>query len=130
MPLSHEHMRDAANRYFAAWTSLDPSAYVAAFAADASVYDPYGSTPHQGAEALRKFFTGIANALQEVRIEADTIHTAGNRAAVEFRGKAIGKNGKPVEVVGIDVFEFNEAGLITALWAYWDSAAVLAQLRR
>jgi len=35
-----------------------------------------------------------------------------------------------VEVAGIDVFEFNEAGRITSLWAYWDPAAVLAKLRQ
>lgn len=123
-------MRDAIDRYFAAWTSLDPSAYVACFSENAVVHDPYGSTPRQGAHALRDFFDGIAHAVQEVRIQADSLYVAGNRAAVAFRGNAIGKNGKPVEVVGIDVFEFNEAGRITALWAYWDPAAVLAKLRQ
>jgi steroid delta-isomerase len=49
--------------------------------------------------------------------------------AVVFHGKAIGKNQKPVELAGIDLFEFNEAGRITSLWAYWDPAAVLAKLR-
>ena len=123
-------MRDAIDRYFAAWTSLDPSAYVACFTENAVVHDPYGSTPRQGAPALRDFFGAIAHAVQEVHIQADSMYVAGNRAAVVFRGKAIGKNFKPVEVAGIDVFELNAAGRITALWAYWDSAAVLAQLRQ
>jgi len=130
MSLSSEQMRDAVDRYFAAWTSLDPSAYVACFAENAVVHDPYGSTPRQGADALRDFFGVIAHAVQEVRIQADSVYVASNRAAVGFRGQAIGKNQKPAEVVGIDVFEFNEAGRITTLWAYWDSGAVLAQLRR
>jgi steroid delta-isomerase len=130
MSLSSQQMRDAVDRYFAAWCSLDPSAYVACFDEHAVVHDPYGSTPHQGSSALRSFFGGIAQAVQEVRIQADSVYPAGNRAAVVFQGKAIGKNRKPVDVVGIDVFEFNEGARITALWAYWDPAAVLAKLRQ
>ncbi len=123
-------MSDAVDRYFATWSSLDPAAYVACFDENAVVHDPYGSTPHKGASALREFFDGIAHAVEEIRIQVDSVYAAGNRAAVVFRGKAIGKNRKPVEVAGIDVFEFNEAGKITALWAYWDPAAVLAKLRQ
>ncbi len=130
MSPSAEVIHDAVDRYFAAWTSLDPAAYTACFSATAAVHDPYGSTPRQGTNALREFFGGIAHALEEVRINAESVHVAGNRAAVVFRGKAVGKNRKPVEVVGIDVFEFDEAGRITTLWAYWDSAAVLAKLRQ
>jgi steroid Delta-isomerase len=130
MSLSPAQMSDAISRYFLAWSSLDPSAYVACFDENAVVHDPYGSTPHQGARALRDFFATIAQAVQEVRIRADSVYAASNRAAVVFRGNAIGKNQKPVEVVGIDVFEFNEASRITMLWAYWDPAAVLAKLRQ
>jgi len=130
MPLSPKQMSDAVDRYFAAWSSLDPSAYVACFDEHAVVHDPYGSTPHKGARALREFFGGIAHAIQDVRIQADSVYAASDRVAVVFRGKAIGKNLKPAEVAGIDVFEFNEAGRITALWAYWDPAAVLAKLRQ
>jgi steroid delta-isomerase len=122
-------MSDAVDRYFAAWSSLDPSAYVACFDENAVVHDPYGSTPHQGAGALRHFFGTIADAVQEVRIRAQSVYAASNRAAVVFHGQAVGKNQKPVEVAGIDVFEFNEGGRITTLWAYWDPAAVLAKLR-
>ena len=130
MSLSPQQMSDAVDRYFAAWSSLDPSVYVACFVEHAVVHDPYGSTPHQGASALREFFGAIAHTVQEVRIQADAVYAASNRAAVVFLGKAIGKNGKPVEVAGIDVFEFSDAGRITTLWAYWDPATVLAKLRQ
>ncbi|MBH0205208.1 MAG: SnoaL-like domain-containing protein [Nitrospira sp.] len=127
---SPKELRDAVDRYFASWTSLDPSAYAACFSEDAIVHDPYGSRPHQGTKALRMFFSEVAQALQEVTIEAEAVYTAANRAAVVFQGKAIGKNGKPVHVDGIDVFEFNDTGRITTLWAYWDSTVVLAKLRQ
>jgi len=129
MPPNAEVMRDAVDRYFAAWVALDPAAYVACFTDDGVLHDPYGSTPRTGAKSLRGFFEGVAHALEEARIVAEAVHIAGDRAAVVFRGKAIGKNAKHVEVVGVDVFEFDEKGRIKTLWAYWDSAAVLAQLR-
>ncbi len=129
MRISAEQMRDAVDRYFAAWTSLDSSTYAACFANDAIVHDPYGSTPLRGTQALREFFGGVAKALLDVTLEVERIHIAGNRAAVVFRGKGTGKNGKPVHVEGIDVFEFNDDGRISALWCYWDSAEMLTKLR-
>ena len=130
MPPSVDVMRDAVDRYFAAWSRLDPAAYTACFCADGILQDPYGSTPHRGAKSLREFFEGVAGALVEARIEAEAVHVAGNRAAVVFRGKAVGKNQRPVEVAGVDVFEFDEDGRITSLCAYWDSDAVLKKLRQ
>lgn len=129
-PLLTEQMRDAVDRYFTSWTSLDPSAYAACFTEDAIVHNPYGTQPYQGTKALRTFFSEVTLALQEVTIEATAVHVAGNRAAVVFQGKAIGKNGKPVHMDGIDVFEFNDTGRITTLWAYWDSTVLLAKLRQ
>lgn len=94
------------------------------------VHDPYGSTPLRGLRALREFFGSVSHALQEVRIHAQRVHAAGNRAAVVFQGEGIGRNGKPAKVEGVDIFEFADAGRISGLWAYWDSAAVLAKLRQ
>ena len=129
MPLSADHIRDRVDRYFAAWRALDPTAWTACFAPDAISHEPYGATPVQGQAALKTLFHSIASALQEVSIRAEEIHVAHNRAAVLFRGQGTGRNGKPVTVEGIDVFEFNDAGQIQNLWAYWDPNAVLAKLR-
>lgn len=129
MPLSPDEIRDRVDRYFAAWRALDPTAWTACFAADAVSHEPYGATPVQGHAALKALFHTIAGALQEVSIRAEETHVAHNRAAVLFRGQGVGKNGKPVNVEGIDVFEFNDAGQILILWAYWDPATVLSKLR-
>ncbi|NOS79684.1 MAG: SnoaL-like domain-containing protein [Nitrospira sp.] len=129
MPLSPDEIRDRVDRYFAAWRALDPTAWTACFAHDAISHEPYGATPVQGHAALKTLFHSIAGALQEVTIRAQETHISHNRAAVLFHGRGIGKNGKPVEVKGIDVFEFNEASEIQTFWAYWDPATVLAKLR-
>ena len=130
MPLSTEMMHDVVDRYFAAWRRLDPAAYTSCFTQEAELHEPYGSTPHRGTQGVRAFFSGVSEALSEVRLEPKAIYPAGNRAAVVFHGKGTGKNGKVVDVEGVDVFEFDQSGRITTLWAYWDSAAVLAKLRQ
>ena len=84
-------MRDVVDRYFAAWNSLDPSAYRACFSEDAVVHDPYGATSLQGAAALLEFFCGIAKALQEVTVAVDDMYVAGNRVAVVFKARAWAK---------------------------------------
>ena len=76
MSLTTKEMSDAVARYFAAWSTLDPSAYVACFDMNAVVHDPYGSTPHQGASALRAFFEAIAHAIKEVLIQADSVYVS------------------------------------------------------
>lgn len=129
MPLLADEIRDHVDRYFAAWSARDAVAWSACFAVDATCHDPYGATPVQGHPALKALFHTIASALQEVAIHAQEMYVAHNRAAVLFIGQGIGKNGKPVEVKGIDVFEFNETGQIQTLWAYWNPAAVLKKLR-
>ncbi len=129
MALTTQQMCEAIDRYFAAWSSLDPTACAACFTSDARVQDPYGTTPRQGEAALKDFFNGIAKALREMQLRAESMYPSGNRAAVVFRGTGVGMNGKPVSVTGVDVFEFNHAGKITNLWAYWDAAALLAQLK-
>lgn len=129
MPLSPDEIRDRVDRYFAAWRALDASVWSACFAADAVSHEPYGATPTQGHAALKTLFHSIAGTLQEATIRAQETHVAHNRAAVVFRGQGIGRNGKPVEVQGIDVFEFNDDGQIQTLWAYWDPATVLVKLR-
>jgi steroid delta-isomerase len=128
MPLSHDEIRDRVDRYFAAWRALDPTAWTACFAPDAVSHEPYGTTPVQGHAALKAFFHTIASALQEVDSSGRNSRGAQSRCS-PFRGQGIGKNGKPVDVEGIDVFEFNDAGQIQSLWAYWDPAMVLAKLR-
>lgn len=129
MPLSPDIIRDRVDRYFAAWRALDATALSACFTADALCHEPYGATPAQGQAALKTLFHTIASALQELTIHAQETHVAHNRAAVVFRGQGIGRNGKPVEIHGIDVFEFNQAGEIQTFWSYWDPATVLAKLR-
>ena len=126
--MSQEQMRSVVAQYFAAWSAMDPEKWVSCFAGDAMSHDPYGATPMRGRTALREFFGRITGAMQEITLSGAPVFTAKDRAAVQFKGQGVGKNGRVVAIEGIDVFEFNGEGKIQTLWAYWDPAEVLAKL--
>jgi steroid delta-isomerase len=78
---------------------------------------------------LRQFFAGIAGAFETVGLKEDSVFVSGNEAAVKWTGRGVGKNGREVSFEGIDVFEFNADGKIQTMWAYWNPAAMLAELQ-
>ncbi len=108
---------------------MDVEAWLATFAEDAVSEDPYGSPPLEGKAALSQFFNGIASAFETVDMRGDHIFISGNAAAVKFTITGRGKNGRDIVAEGIDIFEFDEEGLIRRVKAYWNPAAMIAELQ-
>ena|SRR3954464_843839 len=127
--MSPEIIAKAVRAYFAAIRAMDAEAWVATFASDATDYDPVGAPPTVGHEALRQFFNAIAGAFKTINFTEDHIFIAGDGAAVKWTGTGTGQNGRHVRFEGIDVFEFNQEGLIQTMRAYWNPAEVLMQLQ-
>lgn len=127
--MSPETISRAIKTYFAAIRAMDTEAIVATFAPDATTYDPVGAPPTVGHDALRQFFTAIMAAFDKVGLTEDHVFIAGDGAAVKWTGSGKGKNGRAVRFEGIDIFEFNEAGLIQTIRAYWNPAEVMMQLQ-
>ena len=127
--MSQETFQNQVSRYFAAIRAMDVEAWLATFAEGAVSEDPYGSPPHEGKVALGQFFNAIASAFESVAMRADHLFISGNAAAVKFTITGKGKNGRDVVAEGIDVFEFDEEGLIRRIKAYWNPAAMLAELQ-
>lgn len=126
--MSTELIQKAIADYFAAIRAMSADAWLATFAADAVSHDPVGAPPLKGHDALRQFFEGICGAFEQVGLSEDQVFVAGNGAAVKWTGKGVGKNGRSVTFEGIDVFEINDAGKIQNIYAYWNPAAMMAEL--
>ena len=114
--------------YFAALRSMDEKRWVNTFAADAVSYDPVGTPAIEGHEKLAEFFQTITAAFKDVGLTENDVFIAGTSAAVKWTGRGTSRAGKDVKFEGIDVFEFNEAGKIQTLRAYWNPAEMVAQL--
>jgi steroid Delta-isomerase len=127
--MSAELTQKAISDYFAAIRAMDADAWVKTFAEDATNYDPVGAPPNTGHAALRQFFDGICGAFEKVGLFEDHVFIVGRDAAVKWTGRGVGKNGREVTFEGIDVFEVNDEGKIQTVRAYWNPAAMMAQLQ-
>ena len=126
--MSPDVMAGTVKEYFAALRAMDEKAWVNTFAADAVSYDPVGTPAIEGHGKLAEFFQTITAAFKQVGLTENDVFIAGNGAAVKWTGRGTSKGGKVVKFEGIDVFEFNEAGKIQSLRAYWNPAEMVAQL--
>jgi steroid delta-isomerase len=127
--MSPEDISRAVKAYFAAIRAMDVEAWVATFAPDAVNHDPVGAPPTVGHDALRQFFNAIAGAFEKVSFDEDHVFIAGNEAAVKWTAHGRGKNKRDVRFEGIDIFEFNDQGLIQTVRGYWNPAEVMMQLQ-
>lgn len=128
--LSPEKIQATIDQYFAATRSTNKAAeMVACFALDTISYDPADGPALEGHAGLLQGFQQIGTFFTEIELAADFTTINGNEAAVKWSGRGTGKNGVAVTFEGIDLFEFNAAGQIQTLRAYWNPAPIIAQLQ-
>lgn len=115
--LTEAHICGVMQAYVDAITEGDLEAILDLFSDDAVVEDPVGSEPRRGREALREFYQMTIDSV-------DTMILEGNPRAREKWGACAmlaypkGMDGK-MEVETLDVMEFDDAGKIIAMTAYF-----------
>ena len=112
-----EQMHAVVHSYVRALNAADPDAIVALYADDAVVEDPVGSVPKKGKAEIRAFYAASVAFKLEVELEGPIRAVAGE-AAFAFR-VAFPMNGKRTTIHPIDVFRFNEAGLVVHMRAFF-----------
>ncbi len=121
--LSPDQLRDHTTAYVAAVNSRDAGAVAALFTEDAVQADPASAPPNVGRPAIATFFEGGIAASDSWLFTAAAVHTCGASVAVDFRME-VDLGGSTMTIDGVEVFTFDDAGLITAVSAYWDDADV------
>lgn len=110
----------AVHQYVEAFEKADINIIKALYADNATVEDPVGTDAHTGIEAIIAFYEGALQSGVKLTLTG-TPRCAGNSVAFPFMVKAPGMG---IEV--IDVFEFNEAGKVCSMRAYWGEENVTA----
>lgn len=111
------HIRSVFARYCELVSRGDADAIAALYAADATVEDPVGSTPHRGRDAIRAFYRASAGA---VRLELEgRVRVAGAAGAAAMVAWPTADPSLRIET--LDVMTFDDAGLITSMRAYWSA---------
>ncbi len=125
--MTSETVQKVVTDYFDAICNLDCEAWIANFAADAVSHEP-GNPPLVGHEMLRAFFNGVAGGFETIEMRPQQIFVVGNEAGVKWFASGLGKTGRQAKFEGIDIFTLNSDGKIQTVKAYWDPAAMMAQL--
>ena len=111
-----EQINATVKRYVELVATGKPDDIVALYAEDAVLEDPVGTEQRRGHDAIREFYKVIENMEQES--ELLTLRVTGSRAAFHF--SLITKVGEQkMELSPIDIMEFDEAGKITSMQAFW-----------
>jgi steroid delta-isomerase len=127
--MSQEAIEAVVTAYFANMAAMNPEGWVEQFAQDAVSYDPVGHPPTKVHEGFREFFGQLQRVFEQLESTTEHMFVAGNEAAVKWVIQGISKSGKSVTFEGITVFEVNNSGKIQTTRAYWNPAAMMAQLR-
>lgn len=102
----------AVERYFEAFEKGDLQIIRDLYADDATLEDPVGSEVHRGIQAVCAFYEGPLKAV--TLTPTGPPRCAGNAVAFPFQVELPGSC-----VQAIDVFEFDDAGKIVSMKAYW-----------
>ena len=132
---------ELARRYVDAFNDRDVNAWVALFAEDATIHDPFFPEPFKGREDIENVVQGVLRAFSGMqwRLLRPAID-AGDRVAVEVAAKAV--NDGPLEMPNGELPATGRAisfetgvfwligpdGLITEERSYFDATGVAAQL--
>lgn len=111
--MENSEMVAVVHRYVQAFAESDMDIIRDMYAADAVVEDPVGSEPHIGMAAIEAFYEQSVPGPTTLELTGNP-RCAGNSVAFPFNA-VVGE----MRIEIIDVFEFNEAGKVQAMRAYW-----------
>ena len=111
--MSTAHRIATVNKYVEAFARKDIGLIREIFADNATVEDPVGTDVHKGIAAICAFYEGSFGADARLSLTGP-VRCAGNAAAFAFE---VHVGGMKIEV--IDVFEFDAAGKVVSMKAYW-----------
>jgi len=131
MTLDPEQLRAFAERYTAAWCSMDPVAVAAHYAPEGSLAIN-GGAPAVGREAITAVAASFYEALPDMQVYLDDLVVDGDR--IEYHWTFTGRNtgpggtGNAVRVQGSESWTIDEDGLIAASLGSYDAEEYARQL--
>ena len=127
----NKQLREFAERYTAAWCSMDPAQVAEHFAPGGSLTINDGA-PAVGRAAITEAARGFYAALPDMQVFLDDLVIDGDR--IEFHWTFTGTNtgpggsGKAVRVSGFEEWRIDDDGLIAASLGHYDAAEYARQL--
>jgi ketosteroid isomerase-like protein len=127
--MNSQKILTAVTTYFDRIEAMDLAGWRNLFTDDGVIYDPVGNPPANAHQRAEEFFGLLSRVFASIKLAPDHIFVAGNGAAVKWTMQVVGKNQRSGQAEGISTFELSEDGKIQTVYAYWDDAALMQQLR-
>jgi steroid delta-isomerase len=118
----------AVDAYFAALSTRDEARWIDQFAGSGVCHQPVGTIPAEGERELREVRQMLTGPFETLHVAQESAFYCGTGAAVKWRARGHGINGREISFEGISVFEIDADGKIQTVMAYWDPAAMLIDL--
>jgi len=115
--------------YAASWAARDREAWLRTFATGATQEDPVGVPVRRGHGEIGEFWDREMARDQSIEIAAREIFVVGHEAAMVWTINGVTDEGV-VSFDGVDVFQFDEAGLISSVRAFWERSSLHRQMQR
>jgi ketosteroid isomerase-like protein len=108
------------SRYGAAWESRDAELAAALFSADATYRETPFDPPMTGRDGVRDYWRRVTADQRDVAFSSRAIAVNGRHGVAEWSARfRLESSGARLELDGVFVLEFDEAGLCTSLREWW-----------
>ena len=115
--------------YAASWAARDREAWLRTFATDATQEDPVGVPVRRGHREIGEFWDREMARYQSIEIVPREIFVIDHEAAMVWTINGVTDDG-PVSFTGVDVFQFDDAGHISSVRAFWERSSLRSQIQR
>ena len=109
--------------YAASWAARDREAWLRTFATDATQEDPVGVPVRRGHREIGESWDREMARYRSIEIVPREIFVIDHEAAMVWTMNGVTAEG-PVSFDGVDVFRFDDAGLISSVRAFWERSSL------
>ena len=115
--------------YAASWAARDREAWLRTFATDATQEDPVGVPVRRGHCEIGEFWDREMARYQSIEIVPREIFMIDHEAAMVWTINGVTDEG-PVSFDGVDVVQFDDAGLVSSVRVFWERTSLHRQIQR
>lgn len=115
---NEENMKATLQAYIDAFKAGDAEKLISLFAEDATIEDPVGSDLVRGKDAIANMYRQGVQVVTDIALSAPIRGSHSNAAAMAFDFE-MNLDGVIIRTSAIDVMEFDDAGKIITMRAYW-----------
>lgn len=108
------------SRYGQAWEARDADAVAGLFTEDARYFETPYAEPFKGRDGVKQYWSTVTADQRDVDFESETIGVVGRTGIARWSARfKLASSGGSVELNGVFLLEFDDAGQCSSLREWW-----------